>query len=154
MCRRITVHFASLRVRWFDSESSRGSAFPSTAESLFSHQQALREMSWPDWEWGIPLRERASDSLTTQQNIEIELQIYKHVLALMTECNERQSNLTTTTMRATTALPLPPQCTSLATLNLTESWRNNYNNTHWSKEWRRGHSSRWCDMVSLHWCCW
>ena len=32
-------------------------------------------------------------------------------------------------MRTTTALPLPPQCTSSATLNLTESWRNNYNNT-------------------------
>ena len=75
------------------------------------------------------LRQRASDSLTTQQNIEIELQIYKHVIALITECNEQRSNTTTTTMRTATATLLPPQCTSSATLNLTESWRNNYNNT-------------------------
>ena len=82
------------------------------------------------------LRERASDSLTVQENIEIELQIYKHVLALMTQCNEQQSNstnttwptnITTTTMRTTTTTLLPAQCTSSATLNLTESWRNNWN---------------------------
>ena len=36
---------------------------------------------------------------------------------------------TTTTTPKTTALPLPPQCTSSATPNLTESWRNNYSTT-------------------------
>ena len=68
------------------------------------------------------LRVRVWDSLTIQQNIESELQIYKYVLALMSECNEQQSNstnstwptnTTTTTMRTTTAtllnaLPLLP----------------------------------------------
>ena len=29
----------------------------------------------------------------------------------------------------TTRLPLPSECTSVETLNLTESWRNNYNST-------------------------
>ena len=36
---------------------------------------------------------------------------------------------TTTTTPKTSTVPLPPQCTSPATLNLTESWRNNYNDT-------------------------
>ena len=67
------------------------------------------------------VREKAADSLTVEQNLEIEQQIYEHVLALMDECN-RQATTTTST-------PLPSQCTSSATLNLTESWRNNYNGT-------------------------
>ena len=36
---------------------------------------------------------------------------------------------TTTPKPATTSIPLPVQCTSSATLNLTESWRNNYSDT-------------------------
>ena len=66
VCSRVSVRFASLCVRWFDSESSRSSALPATAESTLSDQQALWEMSWADWEWGIPSREsvRLADSPT------------------------------------------------------------------------------------------
>ena len=41
VCSRVSVRFASLCVRWFDSESSRSSALPPAAESTLSDQQAL-----------------------------------------------------------------------------------------------------------------
>ena len=72
------------------------------------------------------VREKAADSLTVEQNLEIEQQIYEHVLALMDECNQQAAT--------TTSMPLPPQCTSSATLNLTESWRNNWNGTNLSND--------------------
>ena len=59
------------------------------------------------------VREKAADSLTVEQNLEIEQQV------LMDECNQQATT--------TTSMPLPPQCTSSATLNLTESWRNSWN---------------------------
>ena len=42
------------------------------------------------------VREKAADSLTVEQNLEIEQQINEHVLALMDECN-RQATTTTST---------------------------------------------------------
>ena len=86
--------------------------------------------------------------------MEMERELYQHMKQLYDECHsdglagyvtETSSPLavkaahtpttspatatTTTTTPKTTTVPLPPQCTSPATLNLTESWRNNYNDT-------------------------
>ena len=71
------------------------------------------------------LRERASDSLTVQQNIEIELQIYKHVLALMTQSTS--SNQTQQTQHGQPTQPPPrwelpqPPCCLLHALHLLHS---------------------------------
>ena len=69
------------------------------------------------------LRDKSGDSLTVEQNIEIEQQIYEHVQELMMQCNQGNS---TTSRPPTTSAPLPSQCTSSSTVNLKESWRNNY----------------------------
>ena len=69
------------------------------------------------------LRDKSGDSLTVEQNIEIEQQIYEHVQELMMRCNQGNS---TTSRPPTTSALLPSQCTSSSTVNLTESWRNNY----------------------------
>ena len=63
---------------------------------------------------GANFRNEATYSLTIDQEIEIEQKLFDHVSALMTECNQRSIP------------PLPDQCTSSLTVNLNESWRNNW----------------------------
>mgnify|MGYP001795396270 CR=1 FL=1 len=84
------------------------------------------------------------DGFLKEQNYAIEMQVYNHVQALLKQCYDQlkstrprpttlpttTTTLTTTkTTPTTTSILLPPQCTSSATLNLTESWRNNYSET-------------------------
>ena len=63
---------------------------------------------------GANFRNEGTYSLTIDQEIEIEQKLFDHVSALMTECNQRSIP------------PLPDQCTSSLTVNLNESWRNNW----------------------------
>lgn len=54
----------------------------------------------------------------------MERKIYQHVEQLLTECfSARTTSVPTVSSNNPNKIPLPPQCTSVATVNLTESYR-------------------------------
>ena len=79
------------------------------------------------------------EGFVMEHNYAVEMQIFDHMQALLEQCYNYLISATpdmsttttpittiTTEPTTTTSIPLPSQCTSSATLTLTESWRNNY----------------------------
>ena len=111
---------------------------------------------------GVFLGKRDLADELHDHTMEMERELYQHMKQLYDECHsdglagyvtETSSPLaahtptttktkttttptttTTTATPTTTTVPLPPQCTSSATVNLTESWRNNYSGTDLSND--------------------
>ena len=79
------------------------------------------------------------EGFVMEHNYAVEMQTFDHMQALLEQCYNYLISATpdmsttttpittiTTEPTTTTSIPLPSQCTSSATLTLTESWRNNY----------------------------